>query len=168
MIHVATIESPVGPLAIVSRQNRVCLLHFGGEDDYVRGWIERWYRAEPVERAEDPAGAVSALRRYFDGELTAIDALEIELNGTPFQRRVWERLRQVKAGTTASYAQLAADVGASNAVRAVGAANGANPVAIIVPCHRIIGSNGGLTGYGGGLDRKEWLLRHEGVLGRLF
>ena len=88
------------------------------------------------------------------------------MNGTPFQKRVWEALRTVPAGKTASYAELAVRVGSPAAVRAVGAANGANPVAIVVPCHRIIGSNGTLTGYGGGLERKTWLLRHEG--GRLF
>jgi methylated-DNA-[protein]-cysteine S-methyltransferase len=84
------------------------------------------------------------------------------MNGTPFQQRVWRALRMVRAGHTASYSEIARIIGAPAAVRAVGAANGANPVAVVVPCHRIIGSNGTLTGYGGGLRRKEWLLRHEG------
>ena len=88
------------------------------------------------------------------------------MNGTSFQKRVWDALRQVPAGKTATYAEIAVLIGSPAAVRAVGAANGANPVAVVVPCHRIIGSNGTLTGYGGGLKRKEWLLRHEG--GRLF
>ena len=86
------------------------------------------------------------------------------MNGTPFQKRVWDALRQVPAGKTATYAEIAVLIGSPAAVRAVGAANGANPVAVVVPCHRIIGSNGTLTGYGGGLKRKEWLLRHEGWL----
>jgi methylated-DNA-[protein]-cysteine S-methyltransferase len=88
------------------------------------------------------------------------------MNGTPFQQRVWAALQTIRAGKTASYSEIAERIGAPTAVRAVGAANGANPVAIVVPCHRIIGSKGALTGYGGGLKRKEWLLRHEGQ--RLF
>ena len=161
VIELAAIDSPIGPLTLAARAGRVCLLHFGSDGDYVRGWIERWYRGMPIVCGDDPAGAVSTLSRYFDGDLDVLDAVPVELNGTPFQKRVWERLRSVKAGSTASYADLARQIGASNAVRAVGAANGANPVAVIVPCHRIIGTNGSLTGYGGGLERKQWLLRHE-------
>jgi methylated-DNA-[protein]-cysteine S-methyltransferase len=102
--------------------------------------------------------------------LDAIDDIQVEMNGTPFQKRVWEALRHVPAGRTATYSEIAAAIGSPAAVRAVGAANGANPVAVVVPCHRIIGSNGTLTGYGGGLKRKEWLLRHERTLlsGELF
>jgi methylated-DNA-[protein]-cysteine S-methyltransferase len=88
----------------------------------------------------------------------------VELNGTPFQKNVWQALRRIPAGTTISYAELAKRIGEPAAVRAVGTANGANPVAVIVPCHRVIGSNGRLIGYGGGLDRKQWLLQHEGVV----
>jgi len=98
--------------------------------------------------------------------LDILETIEVELTGTPFQQRVWRALRNVHAGHTASYSEIAETIGAATAVRSVGAANGANPVALIVPCHRIIGSNGTLTGYGGGLKRKEWLLRHEGC--RLF
>jgi methylated-DNA-[protein]-cysteine S-methyltransferase len=105
------------------------------------------------------------LAGYFAGDTAALDGIDVELNGTPFQRRVWEALRGVPAGQTASYAEIARRIDAATAVRAVGAANGANPVAIVVPCHRIIGSSGSLTGYGGGLDRKQWLLRHEGAPG---
>jgi methylated-DNA-[protein]-cysteine S-methyltransferase len=94
--------------------------------------------------------------------LDILDTIEVEMNGTPFQLRVWQALRGVHAGRTASYSEIARAVGAPAAVRAVGAANGANPIAVVVPCHRIIGANGALTGYGGGLRRKEWLLRHEG------
>ena len=101
------------------------------------------------------------LERYFAGELDALDEVQVEMNGTDFQRRVWSALRDVKAGRTASYSDVARSIGSPAAVRAVGAANGANPVAVIVPCHRIIGTNGTLTGYGGGLERKQWLLRHE-------
>ena len=95
-----------------------------------------------------------------------LDEIEVEMHGTAFQHRVWDALRTVRAGTTASYSGLAVTIGAPAAVRAVGAANGANPVAVIVPCHRVIGANGSLTGYGGGLDRKRWLLQHEGIVDR--
>ena len=100
--------------------------------------------------------------------MASLDEVDVELHGTDFQQRVWHALRSVAAGTTSSYAELARKVGAPAAVRAVGAANGANPVAVVLPCHRIIGSNGTLTGYGGGLDRKRWLLNHEGVTRTLF
>jgi methylated-DNA-[protein]-cysteine S-methyltransferase len=168
VIAQAQVESPIGPLIVAAREGRVCLLHFGADDERVRRWLGRWYPAEAVEEHRDPAGAVSVLSRYFDGDVNAIDAIPVEMNGTAFQQRVWTALRGVHAGRTASYAQIAREIGASSAVRAVGTANGANPVALVVPCHRVIGSNGSLTGYGGGLERKQWLLRHEGVGGFRF
>lgn len=164
MIGLATILSPIGELTLAARRSRLCLLHFGADGPDVRRTLQRWYRDLPIERDADPAGAATALARYFGGDLTALDAIDVELNGTPFQRRVWDALRSVRAGTTCSYADLARQVNAASAVRAVGAANGANPVALVVPCHRVIGTNGSLTGYGGGLDRKRWLLQHERAL----
>jgi methylated-DNA-[protein]-cysteine S-methyltransferase len=106
------------------------------------------------------------LRAYFAGELLDFD-LPLAPAGTAFQQRVWAELRRIAFGRTASYAEVAGRIGRPKAARAVGAANGANPIAIIVPCHRVIGANGTLTGYGGGLECKAWLLRHEAtVLGR--
>ena len=129
--------------------------------------LARWYPGEAIRSASNPAGAVTALAAYFGGDLAALDHLAVELRGTPFQQRVWERLRSVRAGTTATYGEIARSIGAPAAVRAVGAANGANPVALIVPCHRIIGSGGQLTGYGGGLGVKRWLLAHESAARQL-
>jgi methylated-DNA-[protein]-cysteine S-methyltransferase len=163
MIRVTTMASPVGPLTIAARESRVCLLHFGEDLAAARRSLARWYPGVTIEPHDDPAGAVSAIGEYFGGQLDAIDRIAVEMNGTPFQKRVWAALRRVSAGTTASYADVARAISAPSAVRAVGAANGANPVAVIVPCHRIIGSNGSLIGYGGGLDRKRWLLGHEGA-----
>jgi len=163
VIEIASMDSPVGRLTLAARGRRLCLLHFGLPDEAVDKTLRRWYPNEVIATTTDPAGAASALSTYFCGGLSSLDGIDVELNGTPFQVRVWEALRAVRAGTTASYAQLADRIGARMAVRAVGAANGANPVAIVVPCHRIIGSDGSLTGYGGGLDRKRWLLRHEGA-----
>jgi methylated-DNA-[protein]-cysteine S-methyltransferase len=164
MIRLSTLASPIGPLTIAAHDDRVCLLHFGEAGTEVRRTLSRWYPSEPVADHPDPAGAAGALRSYFDGNLDVLDHIRVELNGTSFQQQVWDALRSVRAGTTAAYADIARAVSAPRAVRAVGAANGANPVAVIVPCHRIVGSDGSLTGYGGGLDRKRWLLRHEGCL----
>lgn len=111
----------------------------------------------------DPGGLTTAMRKYFKGDLRAIDKLPVATAGTPFQQSVWKALRSVRCGTTLSYAELARRIDRASAVRAVGHANGANPISIVVPCHRIIGTNGTLTGYGGGLERKRWLLAHEGV-----
>jgi methylated-DNA-[protein]-cysteine S-methyltransferase len=161
MIHLLEIDSPIGPLTIAGSAGKVCLLHFGSADDHVRRSLGRWFPAQPIEPHDDPAGVVQKLRAYFAGDLEALDTIDVQMHGTPFQQRVWGALRQVRAGHTASYADIARAIDAPSSVRAVGAANGANPVAVIVPCHRIIGTNGSLTGYGGGLDRKRWLLSHE-------
>ncbi len=160
-IHLGSVETPIGVLTLGALEGRICLLHFDASERSVRGALAKWYPEERIEKVRDPGGAAGVLRRYFDGDLDALEALEVEMNGTDFQKRVWDALRSVKAGRTSSYAALAKRIGSPAAVRAVGAANGANPVAIIVPCHRVIGANGSLTGYGGGLRRKEWLLRHE-------
>jgi methylated-DNA-[protein]-cysteine S-methyltransferase len=165
-VKLKTIDSPIGELTVAARGSKVCLVHFGPASPAVRESLARWYPEVQIAEDADPAGAAAVLSRYFDGDLNSLDEIEVELHGTAFQQRVWTTLRCVAAGTTTSYAKLADRVGSPAAVRAVGAANGANPVAIVLPCHRIIGSNGSLTGYGGGLDRKRWLLQHEGA--RLF
>lgn len=131
------------------RLNRLLLLHYGTNFT--------------VSEARHPSPARPALDAYFDGNLTAIDKLAVETAGTPFQRAVWAALRQIPVGTTTTYGALANMIDRPKAVRAVGAANGANPIGIVVPCHRVIGANASLTGYGGGLRRKQWLLGHEGV-----
>jgi methylated-DNA-[protein]-cysteine S-methyltransferase len=166
MILIQTVDSPIGPLTVAERAGRVCLLHFGADGPAVDKMFDRWYPGENRARQRLP-GIVAVLERYFgNGDIAALDTVPVELNGTPFQKTVWEALRRIPGGTTISYAELARRIGEPAAVRAVGTANGANPVAVIVPCHRVIGSNGRLTGYGGGLDRKQWLLEHEGVVSR--
>ena len=163
MIRVATLDSPIGPLTTAERAGRVCLLHFGADGPEVDRMFDRWYPGE-VRHREALRDVGEALARYFAGETAAIDGIAVELNGTPFQKRVWTALRRIPCGSTISYADLARRIGEPSAVRAVGAANGANPVAVVVPCHRVIGTDGTLTGYGGGLERKQWLLAHEGVI----
>jgi methylated-DNA-[protein]-cysteine S-methyltransferase len=133
-----------------TRMRRLLRLHYG-KDGFT------------LEPAHNPNGLSDTLRRYFAGEVDAIDHLPVETAGTPFQREVWRALREIPAGTTSSYAQLAQRIGRPAAARAVGMANGSNPVGTVVPCHRVIGANGSLTGYGGGMERKRWLLEHEGA-----
>ncbi len=114
--------------------------------------------------SDDPGGLTRAMDAYFAGELAVIDRLPVRTGGTPFQRAVWAALRAIPCGGTVSYRELAALAGCPAAVRAAGHANGANPISVVVPCHRVIGSGGALTGYGGGVERKRWLLAHEGAL----
>jgi methylated-DNA-[protein]-cysteine S-methyltransferase len=128
-----------------------------------RKLISRYNGGPPIAPGAAPAAMRQALTDYFDGDLTAIERIHWRTCGTPFQHACWRALCQIPVGTTASYGQQAMRIGKPKAVRAVGLANGANPVGVVVPCHRVIGSNGTLTGYGGGLHRKRWLLRHEGA-----
>ena len=125
-------------------------------------------RARPAPGASPKAGREpervrAAVEAYFAGDVHALDGLTVTTGGTDFQRSVWKALRAIPAGETRTYGQLAAAIGSPKAVRAVGLANGRNPVGLIVPCHRVIGANGTLTGYAGGLERKRWLLQHEGA-----
>jgi methylated-DNA-[protein]-cysteine S-methyltransferase len=129
----------------------------------MRDLLRRHYGSNGVELREvsRPSTAARALLAYFDGDHNAINRLPTATNGTAFQRAVWSALRRIPAGRTIGYGALAAEIGHPKAVRAVGSANGANPIAIVVPCHRVIGADASLTGYGGGLPRKRWLLAHE-------
>src|SRR6185503_19899576 len=166
LLEYTVVESPLGPLTIFAGGGRLMGVEFGdNRTDFTDVGPELGRRlAGVIKEHPDPAGAVSALRAYFAGDLQALDGLTVDPMGTPFQLRVWTALRSVRAGRTASYTEIANAIGAPTATRAVGAANGANPIAIVVPCHRIIGTGGSLVGYGGGLERKRWLLEHEGVL----
>ena len=130
----------------------------------MRRLLDRRYREYRLAPGRAPAAIRSRIEGYFEGEFTSLDRVPVETAGTPFQRLVWSALRAVPAGTTVTYGHLAARLGRPRATRAVGMANGSNPVPIVVPCHRVIGANGALTGYGGGLDRKRWLLSHERAL----
>ena len=114
-----------------------------------------------MESRANPFGFTAAMEAYFAGDIESIQSLPVWTTGTPFQKSVWTALRSIPAGETTSYGSLAKKLGVPTAVRAVGLANGANPISIVVPCHRVIGANGSLTGYGGGLHRKRWLLEHE-------
>ena len=160
-IQLARLASPIGALTIAVRDGRVCAVDFAGRWARRLRALERRFGRVDVESADDPAGVATAFRAYFAGDVAALDRISVNPGGTPFQQRVWSALRTIAAGRTASYTEIARAIGASTAVRAVGAANGANPVAVVIPCHRVVGANGDLTGYAGGLDRKRWLLAHE-------
>jgi O-6-methylguanine DNA methyltransferase len=163
-LETSEVPSPVGPWAVVATPQGVCLLHHNANWDEVGRELARRFGPVSLKDANDPCGAASRLHAYFEGDLRAIDSVPVDTGGTTFQRAVWAALRRIPAGRTTCYSALASEIGRPAAVRAVGAANGANPVAVIVPCHRVIGKSGGLTGYAGGLERKAFLLRHEGVI----
>lgn len=160
-LSVATPDSPIGRLALAVGPLGLVRLELDGDETRLELGLRRRYGSVELGAERDPDGAVSVLRRYFAGELDALDELRVDPGGTPFQNAVWLGLRKIRAGETWSYSRLAQAVGRPSAVRAVGAANGANTVPIVLPCHRVIGADGRLVGYGGGLPRKEWLLRHE-------
>jgi methylated-DNA-[protein]-cysteine S-methyltransferase len=156
----ATLDTPLGTAHALARNGRLCALQLATTSLRHPSILSRLDRLD-ARSARDPAGAVTALGRYFAGDRHALDALDVDPDGTPFQRRVWAALRTIPLGTTWSYGALARAIGLPTASRAVGAANGANPVWIVIPCHRVIGASGKLTGYAGGLDVKRWLLAHE-------
>lgn len=159
------IDSPLSPLLVVTDgEGALRALEFQDHAPRLHRLLARHHGAVHLTDGGVPPSVARALSAYFAGEATALDRLEVRTGGTAFQRRVWAELRRIPAGTTRSYGQLAAAIDAPSAVRAVGLANGANPVGIVVPCHRVIGSGGKLTGYAGGVERKAWLLRHEGAL----
>lgn len=164
LLDTAQFESPLGTIFVAVREGRVCALNFLDPGAAPSRWLERRFGPFELRRAHDPAGIVSALSGYFAGRLEVFDGIAVDAGGTPFQASVWSELRRVPAGRTISYGALASAIGSPRAARAVGAANAQNPVAIVIPCHRAIGSDHRLVGYAAGLDRKRWLLRHEGVL----
>jgi methylated-DNA-[protein]-cysteine S-methyltransferase len=160
------LKTPIGEMLIVAdREGNLRAAGWTTHEAGMRRLLRRHYGEDgfTLEPARNPHGFTQALGRYFEGELTAIDKLPVKTAGTPFQLEVWRALRKIPCGTTVSYAHLAEEIGRPAAVRAVGLANGSNPIGVVVPCHRVIGADGALTGYGGGIERKRWLLEHEAV-----
>jgi methylated-DNA-[protein]-cysteine S-methyltransferase len=160
------LPSPVGELLLTASESAITGIYFPSHDRVPKdraGWQEDDGRGSASEVL---ARASQQLTEYFAGRRTTFD-LPLDPSGTAFQRRVWDALRTIPYGTTTSYGEMARRLGDVRATRAVGAANGSNPIPIVVPCHRVVGSKGELTGFGGGLDRKRWLLEHEGALMKL-
>lgn len=159
-----TLASPIGDLRLVTDSDGVLrALDFEDFDERMNRLLRRQYGEVILVRGAAPDSIRTAIQRYFAGEFDALRQIPTRTGGTAFQRSVWEALTRIPPGETLSYGAMAAKIGAPTAVRAVGLANGANPIALVAPCHRVIGANGSLTGFGGGLHRKRWLLRHEGA-----
>ncbi|HYM71109.1 MAG TPA: methylated-DNA--[protein]-cysteine S-methyltransferase [bacterium] len=158
------VASAIGTILIISDGARLCALDYSGYERRMMRLLRARYGEVRLHPTRNPAGLSRRVRAYLAGTHRAIDDVAVDTGGTPFQRRVWSALRKIPVGQTLSYGGLAERLGMPAASRAVGRAVSLNPVAIVVPCHRVIGADGTLTGYAGGLDRKRWLLAHEGAV----
>jgi methylated-DNA-[protein]-cysteine S-methyltransferase len=158
------LSTPIGEMLVVTdEQARLRAIDWDGYEPRMLRLLARHYGPEgfSLRTGRCPASVREPLAAYFEGSLNALDALPVATGGTAFQRRVWTALREIPVGRTLSYGQLAELIEQPRAVRAVGLANGANPIGVVVPCHRVIGADRTLTGYAGGIERKRWLLEHE-------
>lgn len=161
-LYLDRMKSPIGTMLLVWEPSALRALDFDDHEPRLHPLLRLHYGNYSLETGvKAPAELRHPIEAYFEGELTAVDRVPVRTGGTPFQRQTWSALREIPAGKTMSYGELAERIGRPGASRAVGLANGSNPVSIVVPCHRVIGANGSLTGYGGGIDRKRWLLLHE-------
>lgn len=158
------VESEIGEILIVTDGDRLCALDYADYQDRMTTLLRTRYGQFYLKAATNPHGFSSLVQAYLAGTYAALNQIPVNPGGTAFQRQVWAALRDIPPGATASYGELAQRLGKPNAYRAVGMANSLNPVSIVIPCHRVIGANANLTGYAGGLERKHWLLQHEGVL----
>ena len=168
----STISTPIGDMLALASDEGLCALEFTRVEGWTRSQepltrldarLRRWFPSHQIVDRDTPTLARTRdwLAAYFDGTAAEVSGLPLDMRGAPFEKRVWTALRTIPPGQTTSYGAIAQALGSARASRAVGAANGANPISIVVPCHRVIGSSGSLTGYGGGLDRKTWLIEHE-------
>lgn len=162
--HLDRLDTPIGTaLLVTDDQGFLRALDWSDYEARLHRLLRRHYGDYVLEKAPAPKDIIAALTGYFAGDLGQLKKIRWRTNGTAFQRKVWSGLQKISAGKTSSYGAFASRLNVPNAARAVGLANGANPVSVVVPCHRLIGADGSLTGYGGGLARKEWLLAHEGA-----
>jgi len=162
-VYLDRMATPIGQLLLAHAGEQLCLLDFDEYETRFRTVLAHRFGNLPYVEEPMPSGMREALMAYFDGILNALDSIPVHTAGTSFQQQVWGMLRRIPPGETWSYAQLASAIGHPNASRAVGTAIARNPIALIIPCHRVIDSQGRLAGYSGGLERKRWLLRHEGA-----
>ena len=160
-LTISPIASPIGTVLIVTDGVALRALDFADYEARMHQLLRLHYGTYTLTPVGDAGAPGRLMQAYFNGDLAAIERVPVATGGTAFQRQVWAALRDIPAGTTTSYGALAANCGRPKASRAVGLANGSNPVSIVVPCHRVIGANAKLTGYGGGLHRKHWLIAHE-------
>jgi methylated-DNA-[protein]-cysteine S-methyltransferase len=153
----------MGTMLLVSDGKSLCSLDFADYEARMMGLLQKRYESVELVESIDPQGFSSKIQAYLAGDFSAINNIPVNAGGTDFQHLVWGGLQKIPVGATLTYGELATQLGKPTASRAVGMANSLNPVAIVVPCHRVIGAKAKLTGYAGGLDRKEWLLTHEGA-----
>ena len=163
VLWVDHVRSPLGTLIVVATDDALCALEFHVARSRMHARIRARFPGALLKRRRDPNGYATRVRAYFSGDLSALDRIVVDCGGTSFEEQVWKAVRAIPAGTTTTYRELAGVVRRPRAVRAVGLANAHNPVCLVVPCHRLIGSDGHLKGYAGGLWRKRWLLEHEGA-----
>lgn len=161
--YIDRVESPIGQILVVTQADVLCSVDFEGYEDRMMALLKKRYGALDLEEREKTGGICDRIRAYLSGDLHSLDDIPTETGGTAFQQQVWQALRNIPPGSVITYGELAQQIGRPKAVRAVGMTNGLNPIAIVLPCHRVVGANGKLTGYAGGLERKQWLLAHEGV-----
>ncbi len=158
------LETPIGiALLVTDADGALRALDWEDYEPRMKELLRRQYGVVILRDARSPKELRTALSGYFKGDLDRLKTIKWRVAGTPFQQKVWRALPKIRVGTTMSYGALAAKLDAPNAMRAVGHANGSNPISVVLPCHRLIGANGALVKYGGGLSRKNWLLEHEGV-----
>jgi methylated-DNA-[protein]-cysteine S-methyltransferase len=158
------LETPIGiALLVTDADGALRALDWEDYEPRMKELLRLQYGAVVLQNVRSPQAVRLALSGYFKGDLDRLNTIKWRVAGTPFQQKVWNALPKIPAGTTMSYGALAAKLDVPNAMRAVGHANGSNPISVVVPCHRLIGANGSLIKYGGGLERKRWLLAHEGV-----
>ena len=158
------IPSPIGKIVIVVDGERLCSLDFEDHTERMMRLLKRRYPEAQLKQVADPHGFSTRISDYFAGAYGSLATIPVHTGGTPFQQQVWSALREIPVGETLTYSQLAARIGKPKAARAVGMANSLNPIAIVLPCHRVVGCNAALTGYAGGVDRKRWLLGHENAM----
>ncbi|MDG5788791.1 methylated-DNA--[protein]-cysteine S-methyltransferase [Evansella sp. AB-P1] len=169
-IYYAEMNSPIGTLTIGKSERGICFIEFGSMKD-VCSVVDTWLKkclmnVELINNEVELQEAIQQLEEYFRGERMSFD-LPLDLVGTKFQILVWNKVKEIYYGETKSYKQIATEIGAPKAVRAIGGANNKNPIPIIIPCHRVIGTNGSMVGYGGGIDKKEYLLKLEGAIEKI-
>jgi methylated-DNA-[protein]-cysteine S-methyltransferase len=157
------ISSVIGTILIVSDGEKLCAVDFADYESRMLQLLEKSYGQFHLQDVKDPQGFSSKIQAYFHGDRMSLVDIPVNTGGSAFQQQVWQALRTIPWGTTISYGELARKIGKPTAARAVGLANSLNRVAIVLPCHRVIGANFALTGYAGGWERKRWLLEHEGV-----
>lgn len=157
------VTSPIGTILVVAEKDKLCALDYADYKPRMLRLLEQRYPNFRLVEGSNPNGFCGILQTYLAGDFKSVENIPVATGGTPFQQQVWQALRSIPAGTTTTYGALATKLGKPAASRAVGYANSLNPIAIVLPCHRVVGSNAELTGYAGGLERKRWLLEHEGA-----